>query len=212
MKRIGILAMIAVLLLSVCGCSAKNAGAEQKGSNYAQDGSISSEDVRILSQEKIGDELITCYDPTEIYGLPVRQLEEDAVPMMLAGEEPVEALVGQLGEDGIVAIGYASGFREAHTSPSFAYTMTDFSVSELILGEEISSRIRLRECYALTSDDGWSFYRCVTGKCVPLQNEVPVLVMLEWSADHYAPICEPVILSTPTERGRQILEFFRIYE
>ncbi|MBQ8894890.1 MAG: hypothetical protein IJ043_10860 [Clostridia bacterium] len=212
MKRLLILSL--ALLMLLCGCKAEKNEETAKPAEVvakaAQDGSIATSELKILSQEKRGDELITCYDPEKYYDLPVRQFDNGVAAFHLETDYSYSELIDELGETGIVATGSATGIREGHLSEANAYTITEFTVDKLYYGEENAAVIRVQECYALASQSGRTFYRCVIGTCKPMRNDSPMLLLLKYQNGVYLPIIDPISLENPTEKGAELLEKLNI--
>ena len=209
MRRFLIILTVVLLLLIGCAAAEKeNAVADVKP---AQDGSVATSRVKILSQEKRGEELVTCYDPAMCYELPVRQFETAIAAYHLERDYTSQELTDLLGEDGIVVEGTATGIREGHLSETDAYTITEFAVEAIHYGEENASTVRVRECLSLVSQNGRAFYRCIkAGSCRPLRNDTPVVLILVYENGAYVPIIDPISVEAPSEKGAEILNKFGI--
>lgn len=125
-------------------------------------------------------------------------------------------LMEEIGENGVIAAGYATGMRESFWKQSERYTMTDFVITDVYRGAVAQKNIKIKEDYAvILKGDARVFKGRHSDKFFHLKNDLQVLVFLKPEEDgslalkyRYIPLTEDYKNYTD-ETLASILDFFR---
>ncbi len=185
MKRVFLFTIVIAILCCACGC--------EKSTDTAKGARFDVNDMQLTTNVSSGG---TAQDMPEPYATYSSVMED-------------------IGEDGIIVAGYATGMRESVWSRRGSYTRTDFVVTDVYRGELTEFEIKIRENYAVLEQGGERFFHSRESIKEWLQNDIQVLVFLEplsdgdyWLHFRHIPLMEDYN-NYNEEYLKSVLNFFR---
>lgn len=154
--------------------------------------------------------LAGCRRPLTVFDLETYEIKAHEGPWGFRYNRPKRTfsyVMEQLGEDGLVVAGYATGLRKSYAN----HTATTFAVTDVYRGKVKKNTVTVKESYAVKGNTLWQY----SYNEARLKNNIQVLLFLyKESAGMYAMACEFIPL--PKDYGdyngdyvKSLFDFYR---